>query len=44
MHKVNLFFYVCSIRIAVNVKLTDEEIEKVISVTGESCQAVLQER
>ena len=27
-----------------NVKLTDEEIEKVISVTADACHTVLQER
>ena len=37
-------FSFCSIRVAVNVKLTDEEIEKVISVTADACHTVLQER
>lgn len=32
-----------SIRIAVNVKLTDEEIDKCLSILAESCRAVLSE-
>ena len=34
----------CSIRVAVNVKLSDEETEKAIKVTADACHTVLHER
>ena len=39
-----MLFYVSSIRVAVNVKLSDEETEKAIKVTADACHTVLHER